>query len=354
MESATGVDDPSLSTTLDTSTLGERTFVVAATDLAGNTTSQTFAYTVVDTTSPTVVITADSVGPYQVGEVVGVVCSFADPSPGSGLASFACGDVPGSTSATLDTSRVGTFTFTATATDVAGNTTDETFTFVVEDTIDPTVVITPDSAGPHEQGEVVGVTCSFADSGSGLASVACGGVTGTDEAVLSTTLDTSTPGIQTFTASATDAAGNTTTRTFTYEVVDLTCDPLGDVMNPDVDIVRCQSVANPDGTATLSIIVDGDIALTGVQYRLRLADSPNDSGRLVKWAEGKLSGRPLLSVNVTGARIDFVVNPGRVGVGPGETLYWFAEVQDGVSGQPTAGFLDRAPDEGIDWFELMV
>ena len=210
---ATGVDDPSLSTRLDTSTIGGQIFVVSATDVAGNLTSQTYTYNVVDTVFPTVLITADSAGPYDLGEVVGVTCSFADPSPGSGLAS-----------------------------------------------------------------------------------VACGGVAGTDEHVVVDHARHVDGGRQdVHSARPTDAAGNTTTRTFTYEVVDHTCDPLGDVMNPDVDIVRCQSVVNPDGTATLSIIVDGDIALTGVQYRLRLADSPNDSGRLVKWVGGQAQ-RPTVAV----------------------------------------------------------
>ena len=74
----------------------------------------------------------------------------------------------------------------------------------------------------------------------------------------------------------------------------------------------------------------------------------------MKWVDGKLSGQPLLSVTVAGDRIDFVVDTSRVGVSAGETLYWFAEVQDGVSGNPGEGFLDRAPDEGIGWFELVM
>jgi hypothetical protein len=257
-------------------------------------------------------------------------------------------------STTLDTSTLGEHTFVVSAADVAGNTTTQTYTYTVVDTIAPTVTVTPAPTGDYAVGSTVDVTCAFEDSGSGLASVACGTLTGGDVSSLPTTLDTSTPGPKTFEASATDAAGNMTTRTFAYEVIDTQCDPVGDASSPDADIVRCRSVSNSDGTATLSVIVDGDIVLSGVQYRLRLASNPNKTGKQVKWVGGNFTGRELLAVTVSGDRIDFLIDVDRVGVDAGETLYWYAEVQDGVSGNPNEGFLDRAPDDGLGWFELVI
>ena len=85
----------------------------------------------------------------------------------------------------------------------------------------------------------------------------------------------------------------------------------------------------------------------------RSASSPSATGALVKWAEGRTTGQELLSATVAGNRIDFIIDLARVGVAPGGTLYWFAEVQDGVKGKPSEGFLDRAPDAAIGWFTLV-
>jgi hypothetical protein len=238
---------------------------------------------------------------------------------------------------------------------------DDTLSFDVDvDQDDPTAVVTPDPNGQtYDLGQVVPVTCTFADTGSGLASVTCGSQTienpevdDNGQVVVTTTLDTSTAGPgKLFVVAATDIAGNEASTTSTYTVRNPFCDPQGDAVRADRsdDIIRCETVVNANRTATISIIVAGQISSSKLQYRLDLATAPTQSGAQVKWSEGKITGRQLVSarINPTNpSRLDFVVDLGRVGVASGGTLYWSAAVQSGEKGQAGAGFLDRAPDAG--------
>jgi hypothetical protein len=129
------------------------------------------------------------------------------------------------------------------------------------------------------------------------------------------------------------------------------CDPAGDAVRADGndDIIKCATVVNADRTATISIIVAGQISTSKLQYRLDLATSPTQNGAQVKWSEGKITGRQLRSARINQtdpSRLDFVVDLARIGVAPGGTLYWSAAVQSGEKGQAGAGFLDRAPNVG--------
>jgi hypothetical protein len=222
----------------------------------------------------------------------------------------------------------------------------------------PTATATPDPDGQsYVVDQDVQVTCTFADSGSGLASVTCGskpienptvGVNG--EVVITTSLDTSTTGPKTFVVAATDLAANTTSATSTYDVRDPFCDDPDDAVRADGndDIIKCETVVNADRTATISIIVAGQISSSKLQYRLDLATGTTDRGAQVKWSEGKITGKQLLSARINEtdpSRLDFVVDLDRIGVAPGGTLYWSAAVQSGEKGKAGAGFLDRAPDD---------
>ena len=103
---------------VDTTTPGTRTFSVTATDGAGNTTTTTATYTVrPDTTPPAVTLTRPvDLATYQLGQAV--TASFGCTDTGSGLASCV-GTRPNG--ATIDTSSVGSKSFTVTGTDTAGN-----------------------------------------------------------------------------------------------------------------------------------------------------------------------------------------------------------------------------------------
>ena len=106
-------------TQLDTGHLGSFTFQVAATDQAGNTATAATTYSVVDRTPPSIVITTPANGStYTLGEIVTADYACADQPNGSGLLSCNGDVTPG---AFVDTSSVGSRTFTVSATDRAQN-----------------------------------------------------------------------------------------------------------------------------------------------------------------------------------------------------------------------------------------
>ena len=223
---------------------------------------------------------------------------------------------------------------------------------------DPTAVVTPDPNGQtYDQDQSVPVTCTFTDTGSGLASVTCGSVTrlnptpdSNGEVVVETNVITSTVGSRTFVVAATDAAGNITSLTSTYTVRDPLCDPRGDAIRADRsdDIIRCEtSIDKVNRRAIISIITVGPISSTKLQYRLDLAKSPTASGTQVRWSENKITGTGLLSASIdrfNPNRLNFTVDLARIGIAPNGTLYWSAAVQSGEKGAAGAGFLDRAPN----------
>jgi hypothetical protein len=105
---------------LDTSQPGSYTFRVTASDAAGNTATTTTAYTIVDRTSPSIVITTPANGAvYLQDDAVTADYACADQPTGSGLLSCS-GDL--ATGAQIDTAAVGSRTFTVIATDNASNT----------------------------------------------------------------------------------------------------------------------------------------------------------------------------------------------------------------------------------------
>ena len=84
-----------------------------------------------DATPPLVTYSGDA-GTYTVDEDVSITCSASDPEPGSGLDSSTCEDVSGP----AYSFGLGSHTFSASATDVAGNTGTGRTTFTVVVTFD--------------------------------------------------------------------------------------------------------------------------------------------------------------------------------------------------------------------------
>ena len=111
----------------------------------------------------------------------------------------------------LDTSVVGSYTITYSATDAAGNTGTATRIVNVVDTTAPVVTVTGDNPATVELGS------SYTDAGA-TATDASGSVT----VVASGTVDTDTLGTYTITYTSTDVSGNTGTATRTVNVVDTT------------------------------------------------------------------------------------------------------------------------------------
>ena len=199
---------------LDTSTLGEHTFTVEATDRAGNTGSQTVNYRVVDTTAPGIVVTTPASGAvYGLGEHVVADYACADEAGGSGVATCAGTVADG---AAIDTSSVGEKTFTVEATDNAGNPASKSVKYTVVDTAGAGIVVTtPASGAVYGLGEHVVADYSCADEAGGSGVASCVGTVANGAAV-----DTSSVGEKTFTVEATDNAGNPTSKSVKYTVVD--------------------------------------------------------------------------------------------------------------------------------------
>jgi hypothetical protein len=120
--------DPSFGATVSTD--GVHTIHCALADAAGNTTS--VDETVKIDTRPPVVAYQGAQASYGPGDTVSISCSASDPSPGSGLAGSTCAPIAGPASGF----PAGVNTFTATATDAAGNTSTATVQFTIVNTVD--------------------------------------------------------------------------------------------------------------------------------------------------------------------------------------------------------------------------
>jgi hypothetical protein len=114
---------------IDTSSAGEKTFTVEATDNAGNAASKSVEYSVVDSTPPSIELTTPADGAfYAIGADVPAAFSCTDEAGGSGV--VACeGTV--ANGAPIDTSSFGQHSFEVNARDEAGNSASRTVTYTV-------------------------------------------------------------------------------------------------------------------------------------------------------------------------------------------------------------------------------
>jgi len=164
-----------------------------------------------DTTAPTIAITTPVDGVhYGAGQSVMASYTCSD-AGGSGVKSCD-GSVPNFS--LIDTGTLGQHTFTVNAVDNAGNAASATVHYTVDDRTNPIVTLVSPVDGrfyPANPSFKAAYTCVDDGGGSGIAT--CLGTTA-DGAPF----DTSTEGPHTFTVTATDVAGNTTTKTATYRV----------------------------------------------------------------------------------------------------------------------------------------
>ncbi len=211
---ATCAGDVADGSPVDTSTFGSHSFEVTATDNVGNDDTETVSYTVADTTDPAATITAPADNAtFAQGQVVNADYSCADETNGSGDASCVG---PAANGSPIDTASFGQKTFAVTATDVAGNDFTRTFHYTVTDTVDPTATIDAPLDGaeiPRGQAVNADFSCTDQTGGSGVAS--CVGDLADGAAI-----DTSAFGAQSFEVTATDVAGNDSTATASFTVVD--------------------------------------------------------------------------------------------------------------------------------------
>jgi Cu/Ag efflux protein CusF len=130
-----------------------------------------------------------------------------------------------STSGTVNTDVVGTYTITYSASDAAGNTTTATRTVNVVDTTAPVVTLTGATSVSVELGGTYTELGATATDASGAVSV-----------VVSGTVDTDTVGSYTVTYSSTDASGNTGSATRTVNVVDTTAPVVTVTGNAEINV----------------------------------------------------------------------------------------------------------------------
>ncbi|UCE80633.1 MAG: carboxypeptidase regulatory-like domain-containing protein [Methanobacteriota archaeon] len=223
------------SVTVSSLTDGEHTISIRATDIVGNEASDSVTITV-DTTDPSVEITAPSEGATVGTEVV--VQWTSDDGTGSGVETAEISIDGGAwetattiSSHTLTDLADGQHTVDVKATDVAGNEGTDSVTFtVVEDDTAPTVSITSPTDASSLPSSTVTVTWTASDgTGSGIATIeimldggAWTAVTGTSHAF--TDLD---EGSHTASVRATDNAGNSAMDSVTFMV---------DTVNPTLTI----------------------------------------------------------------------------------------------------------------------
>ena len=184
--------------------LGATIVTCTAVDARGNTGTATFNVTVRDTTAPTITAPGD--------------LSAEATGPGGAPVSFAVtatdavdGTVAPSCSATSGATFVlGTTTVSCSATDTQGNAAAAAFTITVRDTIAP-VVTYAGNKGSYAVDEMVQITCTASDGGSGVASHRCVDLVGPAWSF--------GVGRHTRSASAVDVVGNEGTGSTTFTVV---------------------------------------------------------------------------------------------------------------------------------------
>ncbi len=203
---------------IDTSSLGSHSFTVTATSQDTQSTTATVHYTVAAPPSVTITTPADG-AVYSQGQSVtaSYSCSEGTDGPGLVVASGCAGTV--ASGAAIDTSTLGSHSFTVTATSQDTQSTTDTVHYTVA--APPTASISaPSSGGIYAQGAVVATTfgCTEGTDGPGLA--ASGGcVDNNGGSGSSGHLNTSSLGAgQSYTVTATSKDGQTATTTITYTV----------------------------------------------------------------------------------------------------------------------------------------
>ena len=227
------------------------------------------------------------------------------------------GTTPVTSSGTVDTSTVGSYTITYTATDKDGNTATATRTVNVVDTTAPEVTVTGDNPATTELG------ADYEDAGATATDAS-----GTVEVVTTGTVDKDTVGEYTLTYTATDASGNAGTATRTVNVTDTTSPvftssstfvvdenvtEIGTVTVTELDTVTftigattspalvndqyptSNLVITSDGVLSFDIAPDYDLQVPDVS----LVSEPDAFGSTEGWREKTLSGY------TTGATMDF-------------------------------------------------
>ncbi|MCI0540381.1 MAG: DUF5011 domain-containing protein, partial [Verrucomicrobiales bacterium] len=201
---------------VDLNTPGSYTITYSATDPSGNPATATRTVNVVDTTSP--VITLNSDNPLI------VPCSTAFSDPGATASDACAGTIPVTPSGSIDVNTPGDYRITYTAIDGSGNTVTSIRTVTVSDNCPTCALVCPEDITVGNDDGLCSAVVTFADpvfiGCVEPVTVVCDPPSGSEFPVGSTPVN----------CTATDAAGNTATCSFTVTVEDreppaITCPP---------------------------------------------------------------------------------------------------------------------------------
>jgi hypothetical protein len=253
VDAVDGTVDVSSSGTVDTSTVGSYTITYSASDSSGNQSTATRTVNVVDATAPVITVTGDNPASIAQNETYEDAGATADDAVD--------GTVTVASSGEVDTSTLGEYTITYTASDAAGNQATASRTVNVVDVTAPVITITGDNPATVVQND------DYTDAGA----TAVDDTDGSVSVTASGTVDTSTVGEYMITYTATDAAGNEATAT---RVVNVDPPTIGGVAAAGAAIVGTVTVKGSLGVSTSALIeADGNynVDVTGLTppYRIR-------------------------------------------------------------------------------------
>jgi hypothetical protein len=195
---------------LNFSTSGTHTFTVRAVDLDGRTATKTVSYEVLDVEPPQIDLrTPSDGGSYELGADLTIDYSCSDPD-GGGIA-LCDGSLPDG--APLDTSQAGTHRFSVIAVDNAGHMTQSIATYTIVDRRPPRIEI----GSPSPRTYPIDTAASafyYCWSPGSVWIVSCTGTVPNGDRIPAASV-----GPHTFTVTATDANGKTTTSSVAYVVV---------------------------------------------------------------------------------------------------------------------------------------
>lgn len=224
--------------------LGTTTVTCSATDQAGNKGTETFTVEVQDVTKPIVTVPADKT--VEATGANGATVTYA--------AAAAEDDVDGTLSPTCSKASgtvfpLGATKVTCSATDAAGNIGDSSFTVTVKDSTAPAVTVPADitKEATSADGAVATFTASASDAVAGAPATTCEPTSGSTFALGSTTVI----------CSATDAAGNTGSDSFTVLVRDTTAPAVTVPANVIEEATGPSGAKAVYGDVSASDIVDG-------------------------------------------------------------------------------------------------
>lgn len=197
-----GTTSVTTSGSVNTNAVGSYTITYSATDKDNNTATATRTVNVVDTTAPVITVTGTNPATTELGE------TYTD---AGATVTDESGAITAVTTGTVDTSTVGTYILTYTATDASTNSSTATRTVNVVDTTAPAITVTGSNPATVELGG------TYTDAGATVTD-ASGTVT-----IVTTGVDTVKPntlGTYTITYTSTDASSNVGTATRTVNVTD--------------------------------------------------------------------------------------------------------------------------------------